>query len=116
MSMFKAKIGPAIGLLVGVFFLVAHFWGDRFLESIPAKSELVEISGEIEWVNRANRKGRDVRFKIKEAGTFVHNGFGSSLAKDIYGALALTGINVTVLADLSEIQQPLAHEYSYNPV
>ena len=114
--MFKAKIVPALGLLMGVFFLAAHFFGDKFIESIPSKSELVEISGEIEWANRASKGGRDVRFKIKGAGTFVHNGFGSSLAKDICGALSVVGTNVTVLADLTETQQPMAHEFSYNPV
>ncbi|MBU2983978.1 hypothetical protein KO528_01325 [Saccharophagus degradans] len=101
---------------MGAFFLAAHFFGDRFLESIPPKSELVEVSGEIEWANRASKKGRDVRFKIKEEGTFVHNGFGSSLAQDIHGALTGKGINVTVFADLTEIQKPMGHEYSYHPV
>jgi hypothetical protein len=114
--MFKGKIIPVIGLAMGIFFLAAHFWGDKFLDSIPPKSELVEISGEVEWVNRASKKGRDVRFKIVGKGTFVHNGLGSTLAKEIYEAISASGVNVTVLANLKETQKPLAHEYSYNPV
>lgn len=116
MSTFKGKIVPAIGLAMGMVFLAAHFWGDKFLDSIPPKSELVEISGEVEWVNHASKKGRDVRFEIAGKGTFVHNGFGSSLANEIYEAIIPGGVHVTVLANLKEIQKPIAHEYSYNPV
>jgi hypothetical protein len=114
--MFKGKIVPAMGLAMGMFFLAAHFWGDKFLDSIPSKSELVEISGEVEWANRASKKGRDVRFKIVGKGTFVHNGFGSTLAKEIYEAITPAGVNVTILANLKETQKPIAHEFSYNPV
>ncbi len=116
MSTFKAKILPAIGLLIGGFFLAAHFFGDKFLDSIPPKPELIEISGEIEWAKRASKKGRDVRFKIRDKGTFVYSGFGSSLAIDIYESISPSGTYVRVLADMTEIQEPMLHELTYNPV
>jgi hypothetical protein len=116
MSIFKAKVVPAIGLAIGVFFLAAHFFGDRFLDSIPSKSELVEISGETEWAELASKKGRDVRFKIKDKGTFVHSGFGSSLAIEIYEAISPNGTYVRILADITDNREPMFHDFSYNPV
>ena len=116
MSNFKGKILPFIGVLMGLFFVVAYFWGDYFLASIPSENELTEVSGEIEWVKRASKKGRDVCFKVKGQGTYVYNGYGGSLAKEIFESLSKQGVQVKVLADLSETQKPWFHEFSYNPV
>lgn len=107
---------PLIAFLGGLFLLWAHFFGGDLLNSLPPKVELTEVYGEVEWVNRASKKGRDVRFKIKDQGTYVHNGSGGALAKEIYESLSRDGVVVHVLADPSETQQPVLHDFSYTPV
>ena len=116
MSLLKWKVIPLIGFLGGMFFVVAYFFGDKFLDAIPNKSELTLVAGEVKWVHRASKKGRDVRFKIKGKGTFVHNGYGEALASEIYESLNQENVMVEVLADMTVTQQPVMHEYSYNPV
>jgi hypothetical protein len=116
MSNFKGKIIPFLGFVLGIFFIVAYFLGDHFLSKTPRKSDLTMVSGEVEWAARASKAGRDVRFKLKDQGTYVYNGYGGTLAKEIYESLTRNGVKVHVLADLSEIQSPWFHELSYNPV
>ena len=116
MNVFKGKVIPIIGFLGGMFFVAAYFFGDKFLDAIPNKSELTLVSGEVEWAHRASKKGRDVRFKLKGKGTFVYNGYGGALASEIYESLSQENVMVQVLADMTDTQKPVMHEYSYNPV
>jgi hypothetical protein len=115
MSTFRNKFLPLIAFIAGIFLIVTYFFGEEFLTPIPKKSELIKSSGEIEWVKRASKNGRDVRFKLKNKEAFVHNGFGRTLAEELYNSLTTESV-VEVLADHSQPQKPMMHEFTYYPV
>jgi len=115
MSTFRNKLLPLISFIAGIFLLITYFFGEYFLTPIPKKSELIKSSGEIEWVKRASKNGRDVRFKLINKEAFVHNGFGRTLAEELYNSLT-TEYVVEVLADHSQPQKPMMHEFTYYPV
>ncbi|MBE0378810.1 hypothetical protein [Pseudoalteromonas prydzensis] len=115
MGTFRNKFLPLIAFIAGIFLIVTYFFGEQFLTSIPKKSELTKSAGQIEWVKRASKNGRDVRFKLKNKEAFVHNGFGRTLAEELYNSLTTEYI-VEVLADHSQPQKPMMHKFTYYPV